>query len=181
MSIRTTNSGLLDDPSSRTDDQVFSLVDRHSAVEGKLLSSRDLRIDGNVSGEVLCDGVLYVAAGSTVNATVSAGSIVVAGTLSGTIQCKGRLEIQASGIVRGEVETATLVIVEGAVYEGAIRMDATRPPDIAFAEPDAPSITAEEPEQTGYSFLRRFSAQGADERSGDGDLPTAREDDESNP
>lgn len=155
------------------DDRGTSVIDVHSDVEGTYNTSRDLRVEGRLSGTINCDGVLFVADGAEVDATVEAESIIVSGVLRGAITCRGRLEITSSGSVTGEVTTAGLVIVEGARYEGQIQMATPA----ATAEVAAPAPTPEvedepapEP-QDAYSLLRRY-ASGAhdpadDESNGD--------------
>ncbi|HEU4793139.1 MAG TPA: polymer-forming cytoskeletal protein [Nitrolancea sp.] len=101
----------------------FSLIDRHTAFEGTLTSSRDLRIEGEMRGTVRCQGLLYVAEGSDIDATVEAANVTVAGQLQGNIVCRGKLQILPSGRVIAKVITESLVINEGAVYEGELQMD----------------------------------------------------------
>jgi cytoskeletal protein CcmA (bactofilin family) len=100
----------------------FSLIDRYSNFDGTFRSSRDLRIDGEVKGTIECQGTLLVAQGANVTAKVEAENITVAGDLNGDIRCRGRLQIMPSGRVRGKVQTETLVINEGAFYEGQLEM-----------------------------------------------------------
>src|SRR5262245_43083853 len=100
----------------------FSVIDRHSNFDGTFRSSRDLRIEGEVKGTIECQGTLFVAEGANVSAKVEAENIAVAGDLNGDIRCLGRLQIMPSGRVRGKVSTMTLVINEGAYYEGQLEM-----------------------------------------------------------
>lgn len=100
----------------------FSVIDRHSNFDGTFRSSRDLRIEGEVKGTIECQGTLFVAEGANVSAKVEAENIAVAGNLNGDIRCLGRLQIMPSGRVRGKVSTITLVINEGAYYEGQLEM-----------------------------------------------------------
>jgi cytoskeletal protein CcmA (bactofilin family) len=100
----------------------FSVIDRHSNFDGTFRSSRDLRIEGEVKGTIECQGTLFVAQGANVSAKVEAENIAVAGDLNGDIRCLGRLQIMPSGRVRGKVSTITLVINEGAYYEGQLEM-----------------------------------------------------------
>lgn len=157
------------------DDAVFSLIDRHTTVDGSLETQYDLRVDGQVLGTLRCAGTLYVSDGATVDATIEAGNVVVAGSVAGAIRCTGRLEIQASGVVRAEVATASLVILEGAIFEGQIRMEAPAAAD------DTPAPAAEgaaDEQEEPYTFLRRFRT--VDEASEPAtDLPAAPDDDES--
>src|SRR5579884_3269804 len=108
------------------DGDTYSLIDRHSTFDGTFHSDRDVRIDGIVKGTIECQGTLFVAQGANVTAKVEAENITVAGDLNGDIHCRGRLQIMPSGQVRGKVVTETLVIDEGAYYEGQLEMT---PPD----------------------------------------------------
>jgi cytoskeletal protein CcmA (bactofilin family) len=150
----------------------ISVIDQHTALQGTITTDRDLRIEGRVSGAILCDGVLTISSGAEVDAEIDAADIIVSGTMSGKVRCRGRLEIRATGTVRGDVTTGTLIIVEGARYEGQIAMEATSAPADEPAEPGSATSTLEdlepsEPET--YSFLRRFapSSGGEDEAAPD--------------
>ncbi|HEX5164885.1 MAG TPA: polymer-forming cytoskeletal protein [Thermomicrobiales bacterium] len=157
----------------------MTIIDANTVIDGTLSTSHDLRIDGHVTGTVMCDGVLHVTEGAEVDATVEAAGIVVAGSLSGAITCHGRLEIRSTGMVRGRVETGRLIVVEGAVYEGQLRMDAEQveptpltplPTQVAEAEPEA----AAPGQATGsYSFLRSFTPGSTPAREDDDDLPAS--------
>jgi len=102
----------------------FSVIDQHSSFDGTFQSDRDLRIEGDVKGTIECQGTLFVAQGATVTAKVLAENITVAGNLSGDIACRGRLHMMPSGRVQGKIATETLVINEGAYYEGQLEMAA---------------------------------------------------------
>jgi cytoskeletal protein CcmA (bactofilin family) len=148
--------------------ETASLIDRHSAVDGVFRSQRDLRVEGDLKGTVSCDGTLFVAEGATVAAQVDAEHITVAGDLSGEIRCRGRFQILPSGRVRATVSTASLVIQEGAVYEGQLEMagierpaprplrvrSATSPVSIDAGSTDRQSAT-------GTTFIRRLGTPEA--------------------
>ena len=104
------------------DNESISILDRFSNFDGTFHSSRDLRIEGQAKGTIECQGTLHIAQGATIDAKVEAENIVVAGDLDGQITCRGRLQILPSGRVRGTINTQTLVIHEGAFYEGQLEM-----------------------------------------------------------
>lgn len=110
----------------------FSVIDRFSNFDGTFHSNRDLRIEGEVKGTIECQGTLHIAQGATVAAKVEAEHITVAGDLNGDIRCRGRFQIMPSGRVRGKVGTETLVVNEGAFYEGQLDMVS---PDQRLAAP----------------------------------------------
>lgn len=124
MSVRGATS---DDDMMQTDDayigdQPFSLIDSNSSFDGTFKAERNLRIEGDVKGAIHCQGTLFVAEGAVVAATIEAENVTVAGELNGEVRCQGRLQIMPSGRLRGEVETRTLVVNEGAIYEGQLVM-----------------------------------------------------------
>lgn len=106
------------------DNDAFSLIDRHSSFEGTFKSERDLRIEGTAKGAIDCRGTLFVAEGASVDATIDAEHVTVAGEVTGEVRCRGRLQMLPSARVRGKIATQSLVINEGAVYEGQLEMTA---------------------------------------------------------
>ena len=163
MSIRTTMPG---EPMPGEADygasEALSLIDRHSSFDGTFRSDRDLRIEGDVKGTVICQGLLFVAQGATVNANIEAENVTVAGDLEGEVACRGRLQLLPSGRLRGKVSTGSLVINEGAYYEGQLEMAA--PDDRArnggrTASGSGPvPITAAAEKGNATTFIRRLGS-----------------------
>jgi cytoskeletal protein CcmA (bactofilin family) len=162
--------------------EAASLVDRHSSFDGNFQSQQDLRVEGILKGNVSCDGILFVAEGAAVTATVDAEHVTVAGDLSGEIRCRGRLQILPSGRVRAKVSTGSLVIQEGAVYEGQLEMAgmerATPRPLRGRATAGPVSIEGGQAERTpgnGTTFIRRLGSPEApwESPSADGDSDAA--------
>lgn len=153
-----------------------SLVDRHSAFDGNFRSQRDLRVEGELKGNVICEGTLFVSEGATIAATVEAEHVTVAGELTGEIRCRGRLQILPSGRVRASVSTGSLVIQEGAIYEGQLEMagvelSTLRPirtrQSIASVSND-PGSTERQP-GNGTTFIRRLGSPEAPWESPEGE------------
>lgn len=160
-------------------DDSVSVFDRYSNFDGTFNLTRDLRVEGQVKGTINCKGTLFVAQGATVDATIEAENITVAGELDGEINCRGKMQILESGKVRGKITTATLVINEGAFYEGELVMESaqgygggssrlartrstvagpTSTPSAEAVRPsnDTPGTTAAPGSNT---FIRRFGGQ----------------------
>lgn len=163
-----------------------SLVDRHSTFDGNFRSQRDLRVDGELKGNVACDGTLFVSEGATIAATVEAEHITVAGELTGEIRCRGRFQILPSGRVRANVSTGSLVIQEGAIYEGQLEMagierSSLRPirarSSIASAGNDPGQ--SERQSGNGTTYIRRLGSPEAPWGSPEGDANDLPADDES--
>jgi cytoskeletal protein CcmA (bactofilin family) len=181
--LSTGDLELNDDPVASFD--TASLVDRHSAFDGTFRSQRDLRVEGELKGNVTCEGTLFVSEGATIAATVDAEHITVAGELTGEIRCRGRVQILPSGRVRATVSTGSLVIQEGAIYEGQLEMagierSALRPirtrPSIASTSGD--SRVDELQPGNGTTYIRRLGSPEAPWASPEGDANDHSEDQE---
>ena len=165
--------------------EAVSMVDRHSAFDGHFRTQRDLRVEGELKGNVTCGGTLFISEGATVAASVDAEHIAVAGDLSGDIQCRGRLQILPSGRVRANVSTGSLVIQEGAIYEGQLEMAgieraAPRPlrARAAINSVSLESGPTERQPANGTTFIRRLGSPEAPWESHTGDANGSQSEDE---
>jgi cytoskeletal protein CcmA (bactofilin family) len=102
--------------------ETFSIVDRHSLFTGAFRTARDLRVEGVVEGEVACEGKMVIAQGARVKATITAREIEVAGELDGEVTCSGRFRITPTGNATGKATAASLIIEEGARFNGDFHM-----------------------------------------------------------
>jgi cytoskeletal protein CcmA (bactofilin family) len=93
-------------------------------VTGKLSFVTPTRIEGKLKGEVRASDLLVVGPQAVIQANVLADKLVVLGEVHGQIQGATRVEICAGGKIFGDVETKTLVVAEGAQFEGKSRMGA---------------------------------------------------------
>jgi cytoskeletal protein CcmA (bactofilin family) len=197
MAADATDAGTLADGGTA---ESFSVIDRHSVFDGTFQANRDLRIDGEVKGTIECQGTLFVAQGANVNAKIEAENVTVAGDLHGEVNCRGRLQIMPSGRLRGKVNTQTLVINEGAYYEGQldmanpeaklpqgrnprpiasvsqpVPMPSTNQPKAASTPTPPPAVETQTTAAGSKTFIRRFGGpetpwEGDDEEA-DGETP----------
>ena len=100
-------------------------IGKSIVIKGDLSGNEDLVIEGKVEGKVdLPNNRLTIGAGGQVQAQVHAKNVVVIGRVAGNVSAGERLEIQATGIVEGDVEAPRLVVAEGAVLNGSVKMSA---------------------------------------------------------
>jgi cytoskeletal protein CcmA (bactofilin family) len=121
-----------------------SVIDPHARFNGKYVSDRDLRIEGEAQGEIECQGTLIISPQARVRSAIKAHNVIVNGDYEGDVDCGGRFEIGSTGRVKGNVKTQVLVVKEGAHWEGGVTM--TREPG---ARPSAPAPQSGQPAQRG--------------------------------
>jgi cytoskeletal protein CcmA (bactofilin family) len=99
-------------------------LDAGSRISGKLSFETPARIDGQVDGEINAKDSLTIGESAVVAAQIKADSVIVAGKVSGDIVAIRRIEIRPSAKVLGNITAPSLVINEGALFEGHCAMQA---------------------------------------------------------
>ena len=82
-----------------------------------------LRVDGHLSGQVRSEGgTLIVGNNGQVDADIEVAIATIHGAVNGDITASQRLELGRAAKVKGNITTPSLVIEQGAVFEGSCRM-----------------------------------------------------------
>lgn len=100
-----------------------AILDRGSEFEGKLTFEGTVRIDGKFKGEIISEAKLVIGESGIIDANISIESVSISGKVTGDIKAKGKVEIHAPAVVKGNIEAASLVIEEGAIFEGSCSME----------------------------------------------------------
>lgn len=105
---------------------VGGFVGKNADLTGEANFKGMLRIDGRFSGAIKSeDGTLIVSAGGVVEANVQVATARINGTVNGDIKATQRVEFGRNAQVRGDIRTPSLVIEDGAIFEGNCRMSTT--------------------------------------------------------
>ncbi|MGC6466281.1 MAG: bactofilin family protein [Akkermansiaceae bacterium] len=87
-------------------------------INGSVLFTNDLLVDGRIEGKITSDGALTVAENATIKAEVKTKSIVIYGKVHGNVSCTERVDIKASAEMVGDVKAGTLSVEPGAIFVG---------------------------------------------------------------
>jgi cytoskeletal protein CcmA (bactofilin family) len=97
-------------------------LDAGSHIEGDLHFEDTFRVDGRLSGRVVSKGDLVVGEQGQVEGEIRVGRIFISGTVKGSVRAAQRVEITAQGKVNADLETPSLMIEDGAFFEGRCSM-----------------------------------------------------------
>lgn len=101
----------------------FGWIGRGIEVTGDILFADRLQVDGKVSGKLASEsGTLVIGEMGTVEAQLDVGICIIQGTLHGNLIARSKVEIRKTGRVHGDLITPVLLVEEGAVFNGAIKM-----------------------------------------------------------
>ncbi|MEM1268753.1 MAG: polymer-forming cytoskeletal protein [Bacteroidota bacterium] len=112
-------------PSAPSAPAQINMVGQGAAIEGTLSVKGDVRIGGHVKGEVRVDGKLVVTGEGLVEGVVHATEADIAGRIKGDIIASERLVLRKSGNVEGNITSGKLVIEDGAVFVGQVKMSSS--------------------------------------------------------
>jgi cytoskeletal protein CcmA (bactofilin family) len=106
--------------------QVRSALGEGTVIQGKLSFDTPVRIDGNLSGEIFSTSVLIVGKTGKISANINVDTLVVFGSVSGEVKAKSRIELHKSSELVGNITSPSIVIGDGAYFEGQCRMTAAQ-------------------------------------------------------
>jgi len=107
------------DPSSG---DLNGFLDSGSRIEGELSFDTTFRVDGKLTGKVTSDGNLNVGEGGEIDGEIRVGQIFISGTVRGEVHAARRVQIAAKGKAFADLHTPSLVIEDGALFEGRCSM-----------------------------------------------------------
>ena len=94
-----------------------------TVVTGEANFKAMMRVDGHLSGRVSSSsGTLIVGANGKVDANIEVAVAVIHGAINGDIIATQRLELGRSAKVNGNIQTPSLIIEQGAIFEGSCKM-----------------------------------------------------------
>jgi cytoskeletal protein CcmA (bactofilin family) len=106
---------------------------------GLLALDGPARIDGQLCGEVIGPGPLWIGLRANVEARIETDELVVSGALAGEVRASRRIALGSTARVRGELSAPSFSLAEGALLEGRCTAGLRREPDGASpsAGPDS--------------------------------------------
>lgn len=115
--------------SSSTSDA--NVLGKSLRVRGRLTGDGDLRVEGEIEGEIQVSGALELVDGGSVSGNIAAKSVVIEGSLNGDVAAEGAVLIRAGARVTGNMNGSEVALEEGAAFTGRIEADFELPDGLA--------------------------------------------------
>lgn len=127
--------------SDNPDGELNGFVDAGTVFRGELEFETTFRVEGKVVGTIVSNGTLVVGEGGVVEGEVRVAQLFVSGTVRGTVQASRRIQLCTDGKAFAELETPSLVVEDGAIFDGRssmVREEEERPAEPGHAAPVKP-------------------------------------------
>jgi len=109
---------------SKPNNRIDSLIGAGTTIEGNVIFTGGLRIDGEVRGSVSASGdqsgTLVVSEHARVDGEINVSHLVINGAVNGPIHSREFLELQPQARVTGDVEYNTIEMHLGAIVQGRL-------------------------------------------------------------
>ena len=109
---------------STPQNSIDSLIGVGTRIEGNMIFTGGLRIDGEVRGNIRSEngleGTLVISEKASVEGEISVGHVVINGTVIGPVTAGESLELLPSARVTGDVEYHQIEMQQGAVIQGRL-------------------------------------------------------------
>ena len=122
------------------DGSLSGFVGSGTVITGEASFKSMLRVDGRFSGRITSTGgALIVGAGGQVDANIEVAVATIHGIVNGDIIASDRIELGRAAKLTGNIQTPSLMIEQGAVFEGSCKMTqakaaAEKPPKVERKE-----------------------------------------------
>jgi len=118
------------------DGSLSGFVGSGTVITGEASFKSMLRVDGRFSGRISSTGgALIVGSGGQVDANIEVAVATIHGVVTGDIIASDRIELGRAAKLTGNIQTPSLMIEQGAIFEGSCKMvapkaNAEKPPKV---------------------------------------------------
>jgi cytoskeletal protein CcmA (bactofilin family) len=99
-----------------------TVIAKGTKIEGKFSCTENVRLDGEIHGEVKVDKRFVMGDTSYVKGNITARDASIKGKIKGDIVVKEALHLLDTAVIEGNIVAKTMVVEEGARYNGACRI-----------------------------------------------------------
>lgn len=96
-------------------------------VKGNIITETDFRLDGNVEGDVQCNGKIVIGPKGKVIGNILSTNAEILGEVEGSVQISEKLILKSTSIITGDITTQTLEIEPNAHFNGICKMQSGKP------------------------------------------------------
>lgn len=97
-------------------------ISKGATINGDLISSSDIRVDGVINGKVLSDGKIVVGEQAALSGSLFCANLDFWGKMEGDIYVKDTLCIKSTATVNGNIHVHKLQVEMGAQINGTCKM-----------------------------------------------------------
>lgn len=103
-------------------DQGINIISEGTKIKGDISASGDIRIDGELVGNINAKGRLVIGPQGKVDGEVNCNNIEISGYIKGKINVSELLTMKASAQIFGDIVAGKLSVEPGSIFTGSCSM-----------------------------------------------------------
>ena len=100
----------------------YSKIDKNTNLNGTINAKSDIRIDGNLDGEVKTTGKVIIGKDANVKGKVTCANADIEGIFNGQLIVSGALSLKTGSNIEGKVRIQKLIVESGAIFNANCSM-----------------------------------------------------------
>ena len=93
-----------------------------TTIEGKFNASENVRLDGQIKGEVKCSQRLVMGESGRIEGNIQTKDAIILGNIEGEIVVEGTLHLKGTAFIKGKIQAKYMIVDEGAQYIGECKI-----------------------------------------------------------
>lgn len=106
------------------DGAATTVIAKGTTIEGKFMCVENVRLDGAIHGEVQVEKRFVMGDTSYVQGNIKARDAAIKGKIKGDVFVKEALHLMDTAVIEGNITARTMVVEEGARYNGTCKIGA---------------------------------------------------------
>jgi cytoskeletal protein CcmA (bactofilin family) len=99
---------------------VANHINDGTAINGNMIAQSDMRIDGNIYGNISCTSKVVIGKTSEIRGNIQCGDLTIEGKVTGNLDVEGILCFKSSAVFEGDVTYQKIIVEEGATIVGTL-------------------------------------------------------------
>jgi cytoskeletal protein CcmA (bactofilin family) len=91
-----------------------------TAIHGNMIAQSDMRIDGNIFGNISCTSKVVIGKTSEIKGNIQCTDLTIEGKVTGNLDVEGVLFLKGTAVFEGDVKYQKIIVEEGATIAGTL-------------------------------------------------------------
>ena len=105
---------------------IETIIGLNTKFKGSVKTDKIIRIDGEFEGDITSTAKVIISETGKFKGEIKCTELVLDGHAEGKAECSEFLKIAAIGVFTGDVAAKNLIMVEGSVLDGTLKMQSMR-------------------------------------------------------
>ncbi len=107
--------------------QTINIISEGTKIKGDINANGDIRIDGELIGNILVKGKLVVGPKGRIEGQINCSNIEISGYIKGKVTASELLNMKSTSQITGDIIAGKLSVEPGSLFSGSCVMNATKP------------------------------------------------------